>query len=153
LLLAGVAVLAVGVMGVAAFLLLGRGDGDDAAGNGEPGTQESAVTVLGPTDTTDESGLAVRPPVRLEHPAGAAAEVPGAAVLLGETVDLRRVTLPDASRAWDWDGYAWQFVSNAGLVLREDVAFTLPASGADDEQVIALSHTAIGSPSPPPPLR
>jgi len=141
LLLAGGAVLAVGLIGVAAFLLLGRGGDDEAAGNGEPGTQESAVTVLGTEGTTDDAGLAVRPPVRLEHPAGAVADVPGAPVYLGETVDLRRVTLPDASQAWDWDGYAWQFVSNSGLVLREEVAFTLPASGADDEKVIALSHT------------
>lgn len=141
LLVAGAVVLTVGVVAAASFWLRGRGGDDDVAGNGEPATQESAVTVLGEEGTVDASGLAVRPPVRLAHPDGAVAEVPGASVLLGETVDLRRVALADDSPAWDWDGYAWQFVSNSGLVLREDVTFTLPATGATDEQVIALSHT------------
>ena len=141
LFVAGAGILIVGVVAAASFWLLGRGGDDGVPTNGEPGTQESAVTVLGEEGMVDASGLAVRPPVRLEHPAGAVAEVPGASVLFGETVDLRRVTFADDSPAWDWDGHAWQFVSNSGLVLREDVTFTLPATGAGDEQVIALSHT------------
>ena len=135
---------AAAVVGVAAGMwVLLLQDAHDEGSEGAVGAAvtESAVVVLEQPPDVGPNGLPVRPHVRLDHPDGTVADVPAAEVLYGEFVDLRRVTLPDDSATWDWDGPAWQFVSNAGLVITDDVTFTLPASGSDGEAVLALSHT------------
>lgn len=100
------------------FLL--RGDGSPATtADGESEPQESAVTVVSPVaeDAVDPvTGLPLRPGVRLQHPDGATAEVPGGPALYGEAVDLRRVELAD-DPWWDHGGAGWEFVSFVGVPI------------------------------------
>jgi hypothetical protein len=109
---------------------------------GEDAVTESQVTVVGEAEAADpNTGLPNRPPVRLEHPSGASADVPAAPVKYSEMVDLRRLEIPDDSSAWQWGGVGWQFVSAGGLVITDAVTLTLPATGAPGETVLALGHT------------
>ena len=102
---------------------------------------EAQNTVLGPSGQIDPvTGMPRRPNIRLDHPAGAWADVPEASALYSDKVDLRQITLPDDSSLWDWDGIGWQFVSYGGLVIADDVTLGLPGTGAGDETVLALTY-------------
>ena len=134
-----------------AYLLVGRG-GDDTgpAGNGastEP--HESKLTVTAPANEPGPNGFPQRPAVRLEHPAGAAANVPPGEVVLSDYVDLRQVDIPELGSAWQAIGKGWEFVSLGGVVIEEPVALSIPAAGApDDARVLALSATGTWIPVP-----
>ncbi len=117
--LGGGAVLVVALVLGGWFLFL-RGDGSgDTSGNGATEPQESTVTVVSPVspDAVDPStGLPLRPGVRLQHPDGATAEIPGGPNLYGEAMDLRRVELAD-DPWWDHGGTGWEFVSFVGVPI------------------------------------
>ncbi len=140
----GIAVLAIAA--TAGALLLLRSDGEKTVGpdDGPVFVTQSKVIVLdeGAPDV-DEAGRRLRPHVRLEHPGGAIADVPGGPVVYGTKVDIERMEFANDSPAWDRSGIAWRFVSNSGLTLTEAVTLDLPAKGDDAETVIAL--TAAGT--------
>ncbi|MBK8561654.1 MAG: zinc ribbon domain-containing protein [Dehalococcoidia bacterium] len=133
---AGTAVVATLGIGLAAMIVL-RGGGEKAADDGKPGNvQESSIIVL---DEAPGEG-ATRPHLRLEHPAGAVADVPGGPVVFGAGVDLKRIQVADASPAWDRGGIAWRFESVAGITIKDAVKVDLPAAGAAGETVVAQSQ-------------
>jgi len=114
-----------------------RGGGEKDADDNEPANaQESNAVVL---DEVPGEG-ATRPHLRLEHPAGAVADVPGGPVVFGDGVDLKRIQVADASPAWDRDGVAWRFESVAGITIADAVTVDLPAAGSAGETVIAQSQ-------------
>ena len=133
---AGTAVVATIGIGLAAMIVL-RGGGEKDADDDEPANaQESTAVVL---DEVPGEG-ATRPHLRLEHPAGAVADVPGGPVVFGDGVDLKRIQLADASPAWDRGGIAWRFESVAGITIADAVTVDLPAAGSAGETVIAQSQ-------------
>ena len=133
---AGTAVVATIGIGLAAMIVL-RGGGEKDADDDEPANaQESTVVVL--EDVPGEG--ATRPHLRLEHPAGAVADVPGGPVVFGDGVDLKRIQVADASPAWDRGGVAWRFESVAGITIADAVTVDLPAAGSPGETVIAQSQ-------------
>lgn len=143
------AVAAVAVLAVVGIWAMTRGDGGGETETPASGTQ-STVTVLDENvPPVDELGRPVRPPVRLDHPDGATAEVPGGPVVYGTEVDFERFSLPDDSSLWDRGGIAWRFVSNAGLVADGDIVVELPATGSPGETVIALASTGAWVPLQP----
>lgn len=124
------------------FFLRGDGAGD-TSGNGETEPQESTVTIVSPIDPNAvdlATGLPLRPGVRLEHPDGAAAEIPGGAALYGEAMDLRRVVLAD-DPWWDHGGGGWEFVSFVGIPIT-GATVDIPA-GSGGGRLIALSAAGL----------
>lgn len=125
------------------FLFL-RGDGSgDTSANGETEPQESTVSVVSPvaTDAVDPStGLPLRPGVRLEHPSGASADIPGGSALYGDAMDLRAVELAD-DPWWDHGGSGWEFVSFVGIPIT-GATVDIPAGSAGG-RLIALSATGL----------
>ena len=123
------------------FFLRGDGAGDRTDdGSGEP--QESSVTVVSPVETgaTDPAtGLPLRPAVRLAHPDGAAAEIPGGLALYGEAMDLRRIQLSD-DPWWDHGGSGWEFVSFTGVPIG-GATVDIPAAGGGT--VIAMGASGL----------
>lgn len=135
---------ALAIVAGGAYLLLGRGGGDGGpAGNGAAtAPHESKLTVTAPASEPGPNGFPQRPAVRLEHPAGAAANVPAGEVVFSDYVDLRQVDIPELGSAWQATGKGWEFVSLGGVVIDGPVAISIPAAGApDDARVLALSAT------------
>lgn len=111
------------------FFLRGDGPGNRGGSTSEE-PRESEVTVVSPIEpgaTDPATGLPLRPGVRLRHPEGATAEIPGGLALYGEAMDIRRVDLP-ADPWWDHGGRGWEFVSFTGVPVSGAV-LELPAAG------------------------
>lgn len=120
-----------------------RGDGADKRGNGTGDeAQESDVTVVSPIEpgaTDRATGLPLRPGIRLQHPDGATAEIPGGLALYGEAIDIRRVELPD-DPWWDHGGAGWELVSFTGVPI-SGATMDIPAVGAGT--VIAIGASGL----------
>lgn len=132
----GTAAVAVAGIGLAAMVVFRGGDKDET-GHDVASIQESEVVVL---EQVTGEGAVYRPHVRLEHPAGAVADVPGGPVIYGTGVDLKRIQLRDTSPAWDRGSVAWRFESLAGITIPAAVELDLPGIGAAGETVIAQSQ-------------
>ena len=121
-----------------------RGDGPGGSEDGRPSdVQESAVTVVGPVaaDAVDpSSGLPLRPGVRLEHPSGASAGIPGGPSLYGDAMDLRAIDLAE-DPWWDHGGSGWEFVSFTGVPIT-GATVDIPA-GESSGSVIVLGSSGL----------
>lgn len=139
---------AVVVLGLGAFLFLRRGSETPAAPAGT--ARESTVVVLEPAPSArGENGFPVRPHIRLDHPGGASADVPGAEVLYGEYVDLKKVEVTSLGRAWQGDGIGWRFISAAGGPPESPITVSIPAGSAGpDARVVALGASGDWIPVP-----
>ncbi|MCC7364704.1 MAG: zinc ribbon domain-containing protein [Dehalococcoidia bacterium] len=142
---AGGVLLALVVLAGGAWALLRSGGGDDdGGGDTQPAEPlQSTATVLEPVaaDAVDPVlGLPLRPHVRLDHPDGARADIPGGSALYGDVMDLRRVDLAE-DRLWDHGGTGWEFVSFVGVPIEGEAVIDLPAGAAGS---VPLVRTAIG---------
>lgn len=131
------------VLGGFAWALFLRGGGSPAPENSSPAGEvlESKATVTekpaeGAVDSLN--GLPLRGRVRLDHPSGASADIPGGASLYGETMDLRSVELPD-DPWWDHGGKGWQFVSYVGVPISGAATIDLPAEPASASVIVRTS--------------
>ncbi|MBK8560890.1 MAG: zinc ribbon domain-containing protein [Dehalococcoidia bacterium] len=127
------------IVGGFAWVLFLRGDGKpDNGGEFEGEPLESAVTVLEPPAegaVDSVNGLPLRAGVRLDHPGGASAQIPGGAALYGDVMDLRRVQLAD-DPWWDHGGFGWEFVSFVGVPIAEPATVDLPAGGPGTSVIV-----------------
>lgn len=136
--LSALAVVIAAAGGLAWVLFLdGGGDGD---GGGRPADaeQQSTAVVLEeppPNGVDDVNGLPLRGRIRLEHPSGAAAEIPGGASLYGEAMDLRRVELAD-DPWWEHGGFGWEFVSFVGVPIEGAAKIDLPGGEPGSKLIV-----------------
>ncbi|MEP7217211.1 MAG: zinc ribbon domain-containing protein, partial [Anaerolineaceae bacterium] len=134
------AAIVVAVIAVGAVVLRG-GDGSQPANEPEDERPESATIVLEPAapGAVDKTtGLPLRPHVRLEHPEGATADIPGGSALYGDGMDLRRVDLaPDP--LWDYGGKGWEFVSSVGIPIQGRAVLDLPAGTSGSRPIVRTS--------------
>ena len=128
---------------VGAYLLIGRGANAPGEVDRPVVVREANVEILG-TARTSESGLPVRPPLRLTHPDGAVVEVPSSEFVFSDWVDMRRLELGEIGDGWEGHGYGWKFESRGGLTISEAITVAIPDAGAGPEgRVVAL--TSYGS--------
>ncbi len=148
------ALLIAAIVGGSAWFFL-RGGGDKKGGGGPPDIQESTVTVVAPVaaDAVDPKlGLPLRPGVRLDHPAGASAAIPGGAALYGHALDLRRVDVA-VDPWWEHGGKAWEFVSFTGVPVEGTATVDLPvASGPTGGVAIVRTLTGMWAEMPSTPV-
>jgi len=148
------ALLIAAIVGGSAWFFL-RGGGDKKGGGGPADIQESTVTVVArvAADAVDPKlGLPLRPGVRLDHPAGASAAIPGGAALYGHALDLRRVDVA-VDPWWEHGGKAWEFVSFTGVPVEGTATVDLPvASGPTGGVAIVRTLTGMWAEMPSTPV-
>lgn len=133
------------VLGGFAWALFLRGDGSRGSNDASPegDVLESRATVTEkPADGAVDAlnGLPLRGRVRLDHPSGATADIPGGSSLYGETMDLRQISLP-GDPWWEYGGVGWQFVSYIGIPISSPATIDLPVPPSGG---VVIVRTAAG---------